>query len=71
MTDTKSLQYTFVNQARMANTKLQGKPVTVVGKVDKVTNASEFVLRSSDGKFSFLEICTPFFLREISLFLSD
>jgi hypothetical protein len=34
----------------MQNKKYLGKPVTVVGKVDKVISGSEFILKSSDGK---------------------
>ena len=38
----------------MADKKMINKPVTIVGKVDKVNGSSSFTLRTSDGKFSFL-----------------
>ena len=57
MTDhaSKTQHYTFVNAAKMASKAFQGKPVTLMGKVDKVASSSEFTLRSTDGKFTTIQ----------------
>ena len=72
MTDhaSKTQHYTFVNAAKMASKAFQGKPVTLMGKVDKVASSSEFTLRSTDGKFYHFAIPPRSFVREISIELS-
>ena len=50
MTENKTLQYAFANGARIATKPFQGKPVTIVGKVEKINSANDFIIRSSDGK---------------------
>ena len=50
MTELYQQPYPFVNGAKVHSKAFVNKNVSIVGKVDKVNSATQFVLRSSDGK---------------------